>query len=63
MQRTMYIAAGLLIVAGLTFLGQGLGILKGSSFMVGDTKWALAGAALIAVGVVVAWRARRTSSA
>jgi hypothetical protein len=57
MQRSAYIAAGLLIVVGAVFVGQGLGILRGSSFMVGDPRWAVIGAALIVVGALLAWRA------
>jgi hypothetical protein len=57
MQRSAYIAAGLLIVVGAVFVGQGLGILRGSSFMVGDPRWAVIGAALIVVGGLLAWRA------
>jgi hypothetical protein len=58
MQRSAYIAAGLLIVVGAIFVGQGLGILRGSSFMVGDPRWAVIGAALIVLGGLLAWRAR-----
>jgi hypothetical protein len=57
MQRTAYIGAGLLIVVGAIFLGQGLGLLRGSSFMVGDARWAVVGAVLIALGALLAWRA------
>jgi hypothetical protein len=57
MQRSAYIAAGLLIVVGVIFLGQGLGVLRGSSFMVGDARWAVVGAVLIALGALLAWRA------
>ncbi len=49
---------------GIVWLAQGLGFLTGNSFMVGDGRWAVAGAGLIAVGVIVgfsAWRARRPS--
>ena len=59
MQRTVGILAGVLIVTGAIFVGQGLGILRGSSFMVGDARWAVIGAVLFGVGVVVAWRATR----
>ena len=59
MQRTLYIVAALLIVAGATFIGQGLGILKGSSFMVGDPKWAVIGTVLLVVGIGIALTARR----
>jgi hypothetical protein len=58
MQRSAYIAAGLLIVVGAIFVGQGLGILGGSSFMVGDFRWAVIGAAMIALGVGLGYRAR-----
>ena len=57
MQRSAYIAAGLLIVVGAIFVGQGLGILRGSSFMVGDLRWAVIGAVLIVLGALLAWRA------
>ena len=57
MQRSAYIAAGLLIVVGAVFVGQGLGILRGSSFMVGDPRWAVIGAVLIVLGALLAWRA------
>jgi hypothetical protein len=57
MQRSAYIAAGLLIVIGSIFVGQGLGILRGSSFMVGDPRWAVIGALLIVLGAVLGWRA------
>jgi len=57
MQRSAYIAAGLLIVVGAIFVGQGLGILRGSSFMVGDPRWAVIGAVLIVLGALLAWRA------
>jgi uncharacterized membrane protein len=58
MQRSAFIGAGLLIVIGAVFVAQGLGILRGSSFMVGDPTWVLIGAAMIALGAVLGWRAR-----
>jgi hypothetical protein len=57
MQRSAYIAAGLLIVIGAIFVGQGFGILRGSSFMVGDPRWAVIGAVLIVLGAGLGWRA------
>jgi hypothetical protein len=57
MQRSAYIAAGLLIVVGAIFVAQGLGILRGSSFMVGDQRWAVVGGILIVLGALLAWRA------
>jgi hypothetical protein len=59
MQRTALIAAGLLIVIGAVFVGQGLGMLRGSSPMVGDSRWAVIGVAMIALGALLGWRARR----
>ena len=57
MQRSAYIAAGLLIVIGAIFVGQGFDILRGSSFMVGDPRWAVIGAVLIVLGAGLGWRA------
>ena len=57
MQRSAFIAAGLLIVIGAVFVGQGVGVLRGSSFMVGDARWAVIGAVLIALGALLGWRA------
>jgi hypothetical protein len=58
MQRSAFIAAGLLIVVGAIFVGQGLGILRGSSFMVGDPRWAVIGAVFVVLGALLGWRAR-----
>jgi len=50
---------GLALVAiGLVWIGQGLGILRGSSFMVDDPRWAIAGSVTIALGVGLAISAR-----
>jgi hypothetical protein len=50
------IGAGLAVLVGLIFIGQGLGLLQGRSFMVGDRSWALIGAVLVVGGAVLAWR-------
>ncbi|HEV2953608.1 MAG TPA: hypothetical protein VG015_05930 [Candidatus Dormibacteraeota bacterium] len=51
----------LLILAGLVWLGQGVGLVKGS-FMTGESIWAVIGAALIVVGAgVVGLGLRRRS--
>ncbi len=47
------ILGGLLITSGLIFVGQGLGFLRGSSFMVGDVTWSWIGGAMVVVGVVL----------
>ena len=51
---------GLVLIAlGAVWIGQGTGLLKGSSFMVGDPLWAVIGAALICLGLAVIATARR----
>ncbi len=57
--RFRWIAAGVLIVVGLVWIGQGTGIIQGSSVMTGDARWAIAGAVLVALGAVVAGTALR----
>jgi hypothetical protein len=57
--RTRWILAAVLVLAGLVWIGQGLGILTGSGFMVGDRTWAIIGAVLVVVGVVIGWTAFR----
>ena len=57
--RIRWIGAAGLISVGLVWIGQGLGILRGSSFMVGDPTWAVTGAVLVALGTFVAWLAFR----
>lgn len=56
------IAAVLMALVGLVWIGQGLGLLRGSSFMVDDLRWAAAGAALLVVAgiLIVAGRRRRS---
>ncbi|HUQ16861.1 MAG TPA: hypothetical protein VM070_03650 [Candidatus Saccharimonadales bacterium] len=48
-----------LLLAGATFTLQGLGVLKGSSFMVGDPLWAVIGAGLLVVAVALLRRVLR----
>ncbi len=57
--RTRWIVAAVLVVVGTVWIGQGLGILRGSSFMTGDPLWAVLGLGLVAVGLVVGWAALR----
>jgi hypothetical protein len=61
--RTRWVIAGVVVVIGLVWLGQGLGILRGSSFMVGDARWAGAGIALVVTGVAIGWTAFRNRRA
>lgn len=65
MSRSLAILAGLLIVSGTIFVGQGLGVVRGDSFMVDDIRWSWIGCGLIAGGVVLAiagWRRTRGGS-
>jgi ABC-type nickel/cobalt efflux system permease component RcnA len=60
--RGRMLTAVLLVGLGLVWVGQGLGVLRGSSFMVDDTRWALAGGAAVLVGLALgisAWRSPR----
>jgi multisubunit Na+/H+ antiporter MnhB subunit len=54
--RIRWIIAGVIVAIGLVWIGQGSGVIPGS-FMSGDPRWALIGAILVAVGLVVSWTA------
>ena len=62
MQRSPLILAGLLVVIGAIFIGQGTGFLQGSSFMVGDGRWAIIGLVSLVAGLVLGWRSWRGPS-
>jgi hypothetical protein len=47
-----------LVAVGLVWIGQGLGLLRGNSFMVDEPLWALIGVALVAAGTWLAWLRR-----
>jgi hypothetical protein len=51
--RTRWIIAGTLAAVGAVWVGQGAGLLRGSSFMVNDVRWAVAGTVLIAAAAIV----------
>jgi hypothetical protein len=57
--RGRSLLAALLVVVGLVWIGQGLGWLRGSSFMVNDPRWAAVGAVTVVAGAVFAVSARR----
>jgi hypothetical protein len=52
--RGRVVTGALLALVGLVWVGQGLGLLRGSSFMVDDIRWAIAGLAAIVVGIALA---------
>jgi hypothetical protein len=54
MQRTRWAVIAVMVLVGLAWIGQGGGILQGSSFMVGDPFWAVAGLALVVAGAAFA---------
>ncbi len=57
--RARLITGILLVLVGAVWIGQGLGLLRGSSFMVDDIRWAVAGIAAVVVGNVLIVSARR----
>lgn len=59
MNSTRWIAPIVLVAVGIVWIGQGLGMLRGSSFMVDDLRWALIGVVLVVAGLALAWRRRR----
>jgi hypothetical protein len=60
--RTRWIVVAGLAAVGLVWIGQGLGLLRGSSFMVDDPRWAIAGGVLLAGGAALGLRALRDRS-
>lgn len=56
MRRILLVPAAVLVVVGLAFTLQGIGVLPGS-FMTGERQWAAIGIVLIVVGLVVGWLA------
>ena len=60
--RIILLVVGVLaVLMGGLWIGQGLGIIMwpASSFMLADSKWAVNGAILAAVGIGMIWFARR----
>jgi len=58
LHRGTPVLAFVLMLLGLVWIGQGLGLLRGSSFMVDDIGWALAGLVCVAIGLVILGRGR-----
>jgi hypothetical protein len=47
------IIAGVLVVVGLVWMGQGTGVIQGSGFMTDDTRWAVIGFVVFLVGAAI----------
>jgi hypothetical protein len=58
MRPLRLVIAGILVLLGLGWIGQGLGFLPGS-LMSGNAFWAVVGAVLLIVGIVIAARELR----
>lgn len=59
-RATLQMTAILIALVGVVFVGQGLGIIRNSSFMVDDLRWAVIGAVMLAVGLGLGLWGRRT---
>ena len=57
--RGRMITAASIVVVGAIWIGQGSGLLRGSSFMVDDTRWVVTGLVAVAFGLVLAFTAWR----
>ena len=55
MIRSRTILAFILVAIGLVWVGQGTGLLQGSSFIVGDPRWTAIGAVAAISGLAVGW--------
>lgn len=51
--RSRWFAVLALVIVGLVWVGQGTGLITGSSFMVGDPRWAIAGGVMVALGILI----------
>jgi hypothetical protein len=59
--RGRLITAASLVVLGLIWIGQGLGLLRGSSFMTDEPFWAAVGTVVAVAGLLLALSAWRHS--
>jgi len=57
-RRRVTIWAVVLVAVGAIWIGQGLGIIRGASFMVDDVRWAVIGGAAMIVGLGILLRGR-----
>ena len=59
-RRGRLITAASLVVVGLIWIAQGLGLLRSSSFMTDEPFWAVAGAVFVVAGALLALIELRT---
>lgn len=57
--RIRWIVIVALGLVGAVWIGQGLGLIRGSSFMTDDLRWAAIGAVMVTVAVVLGVIERR----
>jgi hypothetical protein len=55
MHRTRALGGAVIIATGGVWIAQGSGLVRGSSFMVGDPLWLVLGFVAVAVGIVLMW--------
>jgi hypothetical protein len=58
--RWSLLVAIVLVLIGLVWIGQGIGLV-GGSFMTGQGSWAVIGSVILVVGLAILWRGRGTS--
>lgn len=59
MGRSRGIVVILVMAVGLVWIGQGLGLVRGQSFMVDDVRWAWIGGVVFLLGAGIALWGRR----
>jgi uncharacterized membrane protein len=61
MRMSLLVAGFLALTLGLLWIGQGTGVIRwpASSFMISQIQWAYYGGGLVAVGLLLIWRAKR----
>jgi hypothetical protein len=55
MHRTRAVGGAVIIATGAVWMAQGSGLLRGSSFMVGDPLWLVLGVVAVAIGIGFIW--------
>ena len=55
MHRTRAIGGAVIVATGGVWIAQGSGLLRGSSFMVGDPMWIVFGVVAVVIGIALMW--------